>query len=224
MGVPTESNSHGIQTLLDTLREQGVEAGRQEATRLIEEAQARADWMLRQAREEAEQLRREAEAEAETLREAGQQALRLAFRDLCLTAKDTFSRQFAGELQTLVGEALSSPEILARLMLAAAGHSPLPDDLAGEALLPERIMGLDELRENPQALREGPLAELLAQVARRLLERGITLRGEESLDAGVRFVLDEGRIHVDLTDRAITDLLLRHLQPRFRALLEGVVA
>lgn len=30
-------------------------------------------------------------------------------------------------------------------------------------------------------------------------------------------------VEVDLTDQAIAKLLLRHLQPRFRALLEGVI-
>ena len=41
---------------------------------------------------------------------------------------------------------------------------------------------------------------------------------------GIIFALREGEIKVDLTDEALTTLLLSHLQPRFRAILEGVVA
>ncbi|MBZ9558404.1 MULTISPECIES: ATPase [unclassified Modicisalibacter] len=224
MNPASTANQHGVQTLLDTLREQGVEAGRQEAARLVEDAEQRADWLLAQAREEAERITREANAEAEQLREGGRQALTLAYRDLCLTARDTFSQQFASELQSLVREALDTPDVLARLLQAAATRSAVPDDTEGEALLPERVIGLAELRDDPQALHEGALPDLLVQVARAMLARGITLRGDPDVDAGVHFVLDDGRVHVDLSDQALAALLLRHLQPRFRALLEGVVA
>jgi len=33
----------------------------------------------------------------------------------------------------------------------------------------------------------------------------------------------KGNITIDLTDEAIAALLLQHLQPRFRAVLEGIV-
>ncbi|MGQ7241932.1 hypothetical protein ACUN9V_00550 [Salinicola sp. V024] len=224
MNISSDSRSHGIQALLDSLREQGIDAGRQEATRLVEEAQLHADWVLAQAQEAAEQIKQQAEDEAHRLRQSGHQALTLAYRDLCLTAKDTFSHQFSAELEKLVGETLGDPDILARLMLEVARRSPLPAEVQGEALLPMEVIGVEELRQNPQALHEGALSTLLAQVARQMLEQGITLRADREVEAGVRFLLDQGRIHVDLTDKSIATLLLRHLQPRFRALLEGVVA
>ncbi|WP_251978385.1 ATPase [Salinicola avicenniae] len=224
MSAFNESNSQGIQALIDSLREQGVEAGRQQATQMVEEAQQRADWLLRQAEEEAAAVRATAEADAETLRRSGHQALQLAYRDLCLTARDTFAKQFARELQTLVRQTLDSPDLLARLILEAAGREPVPETLEGVALLPETVIGLEALRTDASALHEGPLPGLLAEVAERMLERGIVLSGDARHDAGVRFVLENGQVEVDLTDGAIAALLLRHLQPRFRALLEGVVS
>ncbi|OHV10025.1 hypothetical protein [Kushneria phosphatilytica] len=224
MTTSSPSDSHGIQELIDTLRSEGVEAGRQEATELVAQAHQRAEWLIHQANEEAERIRAQAEEEARTLREAGTQALRLAYRDLCLTARDTFSHQFANELEALIRESLDEPEILAGMITEVARRTPLPEGVKGEALLPEHVVGLDELRDNPQALHEGALPGVLAQVAGRMLERGIVLKSDHDVEAGVRFRLDEGHIQVDLTDRAIADMLLRHLQPRFRALLEGVVA
>ncbi len=32
-----------------------------------------------------------------------------------------------------------------------------------------------------------------------------------------------GKVELELTDQAISRLLLQHLQPRFRALIEGIV-
>jgi V/A-type H+-transporting ATPase subunit E len=41
---------------------------------------------------------------------------------------------------------------------------------------------------------------------------------------GIRIVLKDDGLVVDLTDAAVAEVILRHLQPRFRALLEGVVS
>lgn len=219
-----ETNSHGIQSLIDDLREQGVEAGRQEATQIVDDARKRADWLVSQAEDEAARIRAEAQAEVETIRSSGRQALELAYRDLCLGAKDTFARQFASELSALVQRSLESPDMLSRLVLEVAGRERLEEGLKGEALLPEKVVGLEELRADPKTLHEGALPSLLGEVARSMLERGISLKADRSVEAGVRFRLENGKVEVDLTDEVIADMLLRHLQPRFRALLEGVVS
>jgi V/A-type H+-transporting ATPase subunit E len=39
----------------------------------------------------------------------------------------------------------------------------------------------------------------------------------------LRLRLVENEVVLDLSDRAIANVLLQHLQPRFRALLEGMV-
>jgi V/A-type H+-transporting ATPase subunit E len=41
---------------------------------------------------------------------------------------------------------------------------------------------------------------------------------------GIRIVMKDSGVVVDLTDAAVADVILRHLQPRFRAMLEGVVS
>jgi V/A-type H+/Na+-transporting ATPase subunit E len=43
-------------------------------------------------------------------------------------------------------------------------------------------------------------------------------------EAGVRLRLVDEDVQVNLTETAVTDLLLRHMLPRFRALLSGAVA
>jgi V/A-type H+-transporting ATPase subunit E len=40
---------------------------------------------------------------------------------------------------------------------------------------------------------------------------------------GIRVRLKDEELELDLSDRAIADLLLEHLQPRFRAVMEGQV-
>jgi V/A-type H+-transporting ATPase subunit E len=56
-----------------------------------------------------------------------------------------------------------------------------------------------------------------------MLRAGVTIARSEGDAGGIRIVLLDSGLQVDLTDGAVAGVILRHLQPRFRALLEGVV-
>ena len=49
-------SSHGIQALIDTLRQDGVTAGEEEGKRIVSEAETRAEWIIQQAEQEAGQI------------------------------------------------------------------------------------------------------------------------------------------------------------------------
>ena len=66
-GVPT-----GVQELITRLRDQGVQAGKQEADRLVGEAREQADRMVAQAREETDRLRAKAHDEIQAEQAAAQ--------------------------------------------------------------------------------------------------------------------------------------------------------
>ena len=217
------ASAQGVQALIDTLREQGVEAGRQESTRLVEEAEHRTSWMVEQAEEEARQIIKKANNEADFIRSAGREALQIAFRDIKLKLKDELAAQFALQLKNLVQHELQQPDTLKQMLLYAAQQTELPNEPIA-ALLPQQILGLDELRKHPESLQQGPLLEILSDVTHKLLQRGIELQGHSQAKAGITYSLRNGEICVELTDDVLTELLLKHLQPRFRALLEGVVA
>jgi V/A-type H+/Na+-transporting ATPase subunit E len=57
-----------------------------------------------------------------------------------------------------------------------------------------------------------------------MLRAGVTFDRSSDDAGGIRIVLKDNGLLVDLTDAAVADVILRHLQPRFRALLEGVVS
>jgi V/A-type H+-transporting ATPase subunit E len=56
-----------------------------------------------------------------------------------------------------------------------------------------------------------------------MLRKGVTFTRSRDESEGIRVVLSDDGVTLDLTDHAIAEVILRHLQPRFRALLEGVV-
>ena len=119
--------------------------------------------------------------------------------------------------------ASASTETLKQLLINAASNTHIPDEKM-TILLPEKILGLEDIRQNPNSLKGGALVEILSEVTRKLLKSEVIFSTGLKSKEGIVFSLRDGEIKIDLTDEALTALLLSHLQPRFRAILEGVVA
>jgi V/A-type H+-transporting ATPase subunit E len=169
---------------------------------------------MEQAKEQAEEVRVAAKEEAQFIRNAGTESLALAFRDIRAELRDELTEQFARQLQKLIVLELQDPDTLKKLLISAAARSALQDEEM-TIVLPEQAVGLEELRQDPDALQKGPLVELISATARELFSSGITV------ETGGRG--RAGEVTVDLSEQALSDLLLAHLQPRFRAILEGLV-
>ncbi|MEJ2426725.1 MAG: hypothetical protein P8101_20180 [Candidatus Thiodiazotropha sp.] len=219
--------SSGVEALIERLRDEGVSEGREQADRLIAQARHEADQIVNQARSEAEVILKQARSESETLRNAGEEALHTAMRDTVLKMKGHLSTRFSDEVRRLVTAEMAQEAFLERLILEVAGkvRQDAGIDRADtvELLLPEDVVGLEELRRHPEKLREGSLAHFVLSVANGLLRDGVELRSSDRLEGGIRVILQGGEIQVDLTPEKVTDVLLEHLHPRFRAILEGTV-
>jgi V/A-type H+-transporting ATPase subunit E len=223
-GLPTSS---GVDRLIERLRDEGVEEGRTRADEIISEAERRARGIVDDAEREARTVLEQARADARNLRTAADDALRVAMRDAVLDLKQQLADRFAGEVGRLVAEGMRDPELLKRLILEVAGRARddagLDGEHSAEVLLPRDVIGLDELRKRPEELSEGALSRFVLQATGDLLRDGVTFGRSAGAEGGIRIELTEHGISLDLSDRAVAGVILAHLQPRFRALLEGVV-
>lgn len=214
----------GVEALIDRLRQQGVDKGQEEAAQLIAEAQHRADWLIEQAEQEAKQIRDRAMADAERLRKGGEDALKIAARDVQLLLREALGRVFADRVRILVSEQLDDAEFMQSLLrevVCAVRENAELDSKSVEVLLPAQFVGIDELRRNPNAYREGKLSNFVQQLLAEQLREGVSFDIGDQRGLVLRFEGEDAEM--DLSDRALSELLLRHLQPRFRALLEGVI-
>ncbi len=222
------ATSAGIEALIERLRREGVEEGAAEAARIVEAAERRARAVLDAAEAEAAALREAARAAAERFRRGGEEALRVAMRDAELEMKETLGRRFAEQVRGAVSGLMRDEEMLKRMILAVAARARTEADAdaarALEAVLPRSVVGLDQLRRKPEEMREGSLTRFAAAEAARMLREGVTFARADDDAEGIRIVLKDEGVVIDLTDAAVADVILRHLQPRFRALLEGVVS
>jgi V/A-type H+/Na+-transporting ATPase subunit E len=222
---PDSKVAFGVEALIERLRNEGVGAGRAEAEKIIKDARAAAQTILSKAQAEADQIVSRARTEAANVEKAGRQALEVAARDTVLDLKNGLSHRAAREVKHLVGEEVQLHEMLEKLILEVAGQARAKATEAGtvEILLPEKLVSLDDIAKDPAHLQASPLGRFAGLVARNMLRQGVTLTGSPNVKAGIKVRLTDKGIDLDLSDKAIADLLLQHLQPRFRALLEGIV-
>lgn len=220
--LDTKQSASGVQELIDQIREKGVNAGKDEGTRIVEDAEQRAEWILKQAKEEAEAIRKEAEQHASFVKDAGKDALGLAFRDIKLKLKDELSIQFSEQLRKVVAQELQDPDTLKSLLISAVSKTNIPDE-GVRIMLPANVKGVNELREDPKLLEQGPLVELVSDTAKKMLSKGVDIKLDKNINSGLTFLLKDGEVSVEMTDSSLSEMLLQHLQPRFRAILEGVV-
>ncbi len=228
MSETGQATAAGIEALIQRLRAEGVAEGEAEANRLVADAEARAREIVEAARTEAAAERAQAQAEAERLKRGGEEALKIAMRDAVLELSASLSHRFAERIEARLQALTEDDATLERMILAVAGRARAEAgaDAAErlEIVLPRAAVGLDDLRRNPEELRAGTLSHFVASEAAAMLREGVTFSRAGDGTGGIRMVLTEEGLSVDLTDAAIAELILAHLQPRFRALLEGVVS
>lgn len=224
MSAP-ETVSRGVDALIERLREEGVAAGRAEAERVKAEAKAEADRILAKARAEADAYLAAAKREADAYRAAGEQALETAMRDAALRLKADMAVRFRDQVRRLVGQHVADEDVLRRMILEVVGRARDDADLEGETtvILPAQVVGPDQIRENAGDIQSDRLTEYVLGLTGEMLQDGVTLVAADDRQGGIRVVTKDGDVEVDLSDEAIAKLLLEHMQPRFRAVLEGVI-
>ena len=219
--------SSGVEALIERLKNEGITAGQEKAEDIVLNAQKRASWLIEEAELEAKALVDKARQEAEAIQSAGQDALKLAARDAFLKLRDSLLGSFSNEVMRVVGDQMSDPAFTEQLILALAGKvrdkAGLDQSRQLMISLPEDVIGIDELKKNPEELKQGVLSQYTASIAADLLRSGIEFEVAEDIKAGLSIRLVDESIIIDFTDETVSALLLEHIQPRFRALLQGIV-
>ena len=225
--IPGNLPSSGVEALITRLREEGVARGQEAAERIETAAQRRAGEILREAEAEARRLVSEAQRETSSLRAAGEDALKLAMRDTVLQLRAVLTREVNDSVRRLITAELKREDFLQKLILEVARRARDEAGIAaGDALeitLPHELVGIEELRRNPLELKEGSLSHFVLAVASEALNEGVTFAVADDDAAGIRIRVKDKSLEIDLTDDKVAELILAHLQPRFRAILEGTV-
>ncbi len=219
--------SSGVEQLIERLKNEGIAAGQERAEKIVLDAQKRAEWIIKEAELEAERLLKESCQQADEFRQAGEDALKLAARDTVIKLRDTLLNSFDQEVARIINTKMTDMDLLEQLILSLAAtvrdKTAMDGSPAVLIRLPENVTGIDELKQNPEELQHGALSSLASAIASGMLRKGVRFEVDSELQGGIFIRLENEKIEIDFSDQAVADILLAHLQPRFRALLQGIV-
>jgi V/A-type H+-transporting ATPase subunit E len=204
-----------VQSLIERIRDQGVQAAQQEADRLLAEAKKRAADINAQAKAEADAERAKAWAEIEAHRTASLDALQLAARDAVLELKSRVINRFEEFVRRAVVSATRNEQLIRNLVLVLAGRAveEFIGDKDIEVRISKELLGESTLEE------EGRLAVL--GLSTDMLREGLQLMGDDEVEGGARVRLVKDKLEIDLSDRAVARLISQRIVPRFVAIVEG---
>ncbi|ASP35356.1 hypothetical protein [Labrenzia sp. VG12] len=216
----------GVQALIERLKSEGVAAGQSEGDEILAKARVRADEILDEAQKKADALLANARAEAAREKAATEDGLKVAARDLVLSMRNELGDRIQQEAGRLVATTLADEAFLQKLILAMAANAKdnasVNDAEPMEVVLPEKVVTFEELKQSPEAVEPGTLTHFVIALAGQALRDGVTFSTAPGFD-GIKIKLTERNVSIDLTEEAIATLLKRHLQPRLRAVMEGVL-
>lgn len=214
--------SAGVEALISRIRDQGVQAGREEAERVLNEAKREAARTLEAARKEVETMRSTASAEIEAEKSAAMEALHMAERDTILELRTRVTDGFERHVRRLVSESTLDSEFIRTVVLVLAGHAATEFIKDREATILVSA-SLDGERDEKSRQRAKDVArEVTLGISADMLREGIELVPATDDHRGVRVQLVGEDVEVDLSEKAISELLLSQLLPRYRAITEGV--
>ncbi|PKN62726.1 MAG: hypothetical protein CVU57_22990 [Deltaproteobacteria bacterium HGW-Deltaproteobacteria-15] len=217
--VATNKTSSGVNELIGRIRDQGVQAGKQEAARILQEARAEAAKIVAEAEAESRALREKTHTEMEAYKAAALESLRLSARDTVLQLKRKVASSFEVFVSRLVTSATRDEELIKAIVLVLAGHA------AGEFIKDKEIQILinDAIlsgKADPK-LRERGKQTILA-LSSDMLREGIELIPGRQENGGARVRLVKDKLEIDLSEKAIARMLYQQILPRFRAIVEGI--
>jgi V/A-type H+-transporting ATPase subunit E len=220
----TTKVASGVQELISRLRDEGVQAGREKSDQVLREAEEQASRTIAQAKAEAEEILSKGRSEIETEKTAAIESLRVAIRDTELKLEAELKADFAAHVKRLVSVEMRDVKFLRRVILAIAGLAAgdkAGEDKPVEVLLPKDLFETDEKGSKLTKNGQNGMRRLVLGISGDMFREGVDLIPSEDIGGGIRIRLVGENLEIDLSDQAISDLLLKNLLPRYAAIVSG---
>lgn len=207
--------SSGVKELIDRIRDEGVHSARAEADRILTEAKAQAARIVADAKAEATKIKQEARSTMAREQTATLEALRIAARDAGLELRSAIVSAFKEHVRRLVTDVTTDGLVIRDMILVLAGRAreELIEDKEVIIALPSHLA--DEVSAELDAF----LRRSAAAVSVDVLREGIELIPSDKIRGGARVRLVGEDLEIDLSDEALSEMMLNLLLPRYRKIL-----
>lgn len=207
--------SSGVKELIERIRDEGVHSARQEEERILSEARAQAARIVSDAKAQAAKIRKEAEAAVQREQMAAIEALRIAARDTGLELRSAVLSAFEEHVRRLVTDVTTDGSVLRDMIMVLAGRAAEEyiRDKEAAILVPKHLA--DDVPPELEEFLHGTAVAISADV----LRKGIELIPSSEIQGGARVRLVNEDLEVDLSDEALSEMMLKLLLPRYRKIL-----
>jgi len=216
--------SSGVQDLIARLRDDGVKAGREKAEQVLQEARDEAARILAEAKARADEILSQAKVQIERDRKACMGSLRTAIRDTELKMESELKADFSTHVRRLVSIEMGDREFIKQCILAVSGMATgnmVCEGQPVEVLLPKDLFETDESGSRLTPEGKERMHHLVLGITADMLREGVELKPSRNLKRGIHVRLVGEDLEIDLSDKALSDLLLENLLPRFQAIVRG---
>ncbi len=197
-----------MQELTDRLYEEGLSKGREEAERLVAEAEAKAERIVAEARTKAAGMEENARKTAEEIRSNAMIELSLAGKQAVAVLKENISDMIiAKTVSEQVGKAAVDPEFIRQMLLAVASNwnGAASGKVTLSALLPS---GWEKKFD---AEFKGAVGELLSH--------GVEVGYSDKVKSGFRIGENNGGYHISFSEDDFNALLSEYLKEKVASIL-----
>ena len=185
------------------LKEDGIDAAKQEAEKILTDAKAKADKMIADAKIEIEKAKKESETGIAQNRQRSEAEMKLVARDLMNGLRKKVEEVGATLLKGKVAEALNDKEIVKNAIseLLKAQES----DQNWELALGQKVAK--------------PLADVVANIFK---ENNASVKLVEELKkSGFEIRLESGNEVIEVTEESVTESFKKLLSPELKKILEA---
>jgi V/A-type H+-transporting ATPase subunit E len=211
----------GVQELIDRIRGQGVQAARDEGERVLKEARQEAAETKAKAQADAKAMLESARAQIASEKAAGAEAIRNAARDSLLELRGEVRKAFEVHVRRLVSHEAKDTGFVRSLVLVLAGQAAEKHLTDKDAIIfvSSAIAGEGETAASSEAIQKKVNHAVLV-AAGEMLREGVQLLPDDSIKGGARVQLVGENLEIDMTDEALSRMLVKNLLPRYRAIVQ----
>ena len=197
-----------IKALTDKLYEEGLQKGKAESQRMIEEAEKQSAAIIRDAQKKADELIADAHKQAKDLSENTMKELSLASNQALSDIKQSVKEMLTKAAVTnKPAEAFNDDKFIADLISSIIGEWGSKCDINAAVQVPED--------------RKKAIADYISSSVKDSLDKNIEIEGADGIKNGFRIASENGRYYINFTDKEFDAFFREYIRPRVAEILFG---
>ena len=205
--------TESVQSFIDKVRNDSIEAGQQMAAEILAEARRQAEQIVAEARQREERIAADAEAQAQAEMARGHAELRLAVRDAILSFREALRQAVRGVLEDAVRQRFADRSFLAGLLreIAVVYSQVYPDQTGVISINMSQDMWSDVM-----AWTTAEVGKEATDALRHSMASACTLS-----ESGFEYTV--GHATVEVTPDSVVQALTNLMEPELRAIFEQAI-